>query len=346
MFKKFNLIFIYALLNLFYCSQALSEDRTPKIVGGRAADTGAWPWMVTLSYNQGNEPFCGATLIAKDWVLTAAHCVINQTINSISVVTPNQTNTAPLPIKKIIVHPLYDAEIFNHDLALIQLIKPSQIVPIQLLSAHTTQDKAKKSAIALGWGTVSATKAIYPTALQQIELSIIDSASCATFMGDITENMLCAGDMTFSKDTCQGDSGGPLIVFDSESNSWRQAGITSWGFDCVKVDTYGIYTKVKNYTAFISKTICGDKKPSPPSLGLTVKANLVTASWSKLKNVSGYRLHYAPFSEPETVYSIDMNKATQFSIKLPSGSAYYVSINSYVDNCLSDYSNIGAFKIK
>lgn len=350
MLKKFNLTLAYLLFGLFCFNQTVNANsRTPKIVGGRASDTGSWPWMLALSYNtlpQNNDVFCGATLIAKDWVLTAAHCVVDQTINSISVVTPNQTNNKSLAIKQIIVHPSYNAEIFEHDLALLELTDASYITPIKILSPHTTQDQAKKTAIALGWGTISTTKAIYPKDLQQISLSIIDSSECSQFMGDITENMLCAGDQAYQKDTCQGDSGGPLIVFDNESQSWQQVGITSWGFGCANINTYGVYTRIKNYADFISTTICSDKKPSAPALGLTVEGNLVTAMWTSVDDISSYRLNYALLSKPDIIYSIDMNKSTQFSIHLPSGSAYYVTVNSYVDNCLGDYSNTGAFNIQ
>ncbi len=349
MLKKFNLILAYFLLGLFCFNQIVNANRIPKIIGGRASDTGSWPWMVALSYNtlpQNNDTFCGATLIAKDWVLTAAHCVIDQTIDSISVVTPNQTNNESLSIKQIIVHPQYNEEIFEHDLALIELTKASQIVPITILSPHTTQDASEKEAIALGWGTVSATKTIYPVTLQQVNLTIDSLEKCSNFMGDITENMLCASDKNYEKDTCQGDSGGPLIVFDTESNSWRQAGVTSWGYGCAQTNSYGVYTRIKKYANFISTIICSNKKYRTLSLGLTVEGNLVTATWTSLDDLSNYRLNYALFSKPEIIYSLDMNKSTEFSINLPSGSAYLVTVSSYVDNCLGDYSNTGTFNIE
>jgi secreted trypsin-like serine protease len=349
MLKKFNLTLAYFLLGLFCFNQIVNANRIPKIVGGRASDTGSWPWMVALSYNtlpQNNDAFCGATLIAKDWVLTAAHCVVDQTIDSISVVTPNQTNNESLLIKQIVVHPSYNAETFEHDLALIELAKVSQIFPIKILSSHTIQDRGEKEAIALGWGTVSAKKAIYPVNLQQVNLTILDSGKCSNFMGGITENMICAGDKTYQKDTCQGDSGGPLIVFDTESNAWRQAGITSWGYGCAQTNSYGVYTRLKNYADFISTTICSNKKDSTLSLGLTVEGHLVTATWTSLDDKSSYRLNYALFSKPEIIYSLDMNKSTEFSINLPSGSAYFVTVSSYIDNCLGDYSNTGTFHIQ
>ena len=49
------------------------------IIGGRPAEKGRWPWVVSLVRWRPDEGVfrhtCGAALITPDWLLTAAHCV-------------------------------------------------------------------------------------------------------------------------------------------------------------------------------------------------------------------------------------------------------------------------------
>jgi hypothetical protein len=61
--------------------------------------------------------------------------------------------------------------------------------------------------------------------------------------------------------------------------------------------------------------------------------NTVSASWNALDNVSGYRLNYAPYPNAQTIYSIDMNHATDLSVILGTGNAFYIGITSYNGNC-------------
>ena len=66
-------------LNVFATeAQKSPTSDTDMIVGGKTADANKWPWQVRLfedSFDIGGS--CGGTLIARQWVLTAAHCTKN-----------------------------------------------------------------------------------------------------------------------------------------------------------------------------------------------------------------------------------------------------------------------------
>lgn len=46
-----------------------------RIIGGTNIDISNVPWQVSLRNIASNRHFCGASIISKNWVVTAAHCV-------------------------------------------------------------------------------------------------------------------------------------------------------------------------------------------------------------------------------------------------------------------------------
>ena len=53
------------------------DGRTSRIVGGATAEPNEYPWQASLQYRSGTRwyHFCGGSLIAPNWILTAAHCL-------------------------------------------------------------------------------------------------------------------------------------------------------------------------------------------------------------------------------------------------------------------------------
>merc|ERR1719284_1125830 len=50
--------------------------KTSRIVGGTEVDPkNKYPWMVALMDGTGSSQFCGGTLVASKYVVTAAHCM-------------------------------------------------------------------------------------------------------------------------------------------------------------------------------------------------------------------------------------------------------------------------------
>lgn len=99
--------------------------------------------------------------------------------------------------------------------------------------------------------------------LKFVQLPLVNQETCSNSVSsvktkfdnvpDLTNNMFCAGIPEGGKDSCQGDSGSPFALIDNE-RYWA-AGIVSWGVECGKKGTYGVYTKVTNYMDWIKNTM-------------------------------------------------------------------------------------------
>ncbi|KAL7447740.1 hypothetical protein ACHAWC_000068 [Mediolabrus comicus] len=88
--------------------QLISSTR---IIGGNKATEDRHSYMVSIQYN--NLHFCGGSLILKDVVLTAAHCVSSGGITNLDVLIGrhnlNENDGERIPVIRTITHPLYSS---------------------------------------------------------------------------------------------------------------------------------------------------------------------------------------------------------------------------------------------
>lgn len=241
-----------------------------QIVGGRQAKAGKFPFMtyVQIETDVGFVA-CGGSLIARRYVLTAAHCVVDDAGDvrppSAFLVAVGATNIArsdPRGIRgvsQVTPHPDFDANTFASDAAVLRLDRPVHAFDAirMVKSGEDRYEDSGDPVMVAGWGARRSGGAPV-TQLRDVALSIDSDHLCANRMAEFgfpfdASASVCASGR--GVDSCQGDSGGPLMAR-QRKRRFVAMGLVSYGPLCALQGYPAAYTRLSNpdINAFVRTT--------------------------------------------------------------------------------------------
>ncbi|XP_053605248.1 trypsin-4-like [Plodia interpunctella] len=240
--------------------------RGGRVVGGAAVSPGEFPWLAALKRD--GKVICGATVVAKDHLITATHCVHGVEAGRLSVLVGeydvNNSRSDGYEVSHVVQHPDFNRYTYDNDIAVLRLADP---LPDKLYRPACLPDDEDTlegvDAVVSGWGsTIEKGPSSSIPMKADVQIWAQDDCTGAGYgRRKVTPRMLCAN--APERDACSGDSGGPLLL---SQPHFTVVGIVSWGRGCARQGYPGVYARVDQFLPWLRVALRHACTCAPPSL--------------------------------------------------------------------------------
>jgi len=240
-----------------------------------------YPYLVSLGLSRSDHS-CGATLIAPDILLSAAHCngsIRWATLGMYDRDDHNEDHHGDggrqyVRIDETVTHPFYRWTSGNpdidYDFLIIKLSSPADATrfqPVRLNRNPSVPGYDNQRLTVAGWGATDADGLNLSDKLLDGTVGYVSPNTCNradgiiegtyySYRGFLTNSMMCA--WSEDVDACLGDSGGPLLLTSDDGDAAEdvQVGIVSFGVGCNSPDFPGLYSRISDQIGWIDEIVC------------------------------------------------------------------------------------------
>jgi len=257
----------------------VGNETYARVIGGTFVPIDEYPWFAraTINNNPNKWAGCGGSLVSPSFVLTAAHCLLNDFKNSGGYDVGSrcygsadknndncgQSGNVYRKASWFWSDPNYNEDNDNYDYALVRLESPITTIEPVLMNQNFAVPNGGQDVIGIGFGDTNVNFESESLKLLHVTVDALTPAACKQKWGSssITPQMVCA--IRNGKDTCKGDSGGPLIT---KSDPPELIGVSSFGgLPCANLNKPGVYARVSGRYDTLVNIICANTPSNHPT---------------------------------------------------------------------------------
>ncbi|XP_016956614.1 lectizyme [Drosophila biarmipes] len=231
------------------------------VINGTEAEPHSAPYIVSLATNYDKHShICGGTIISKDWILTAAHCISKPEGMSVIAGLHTRSEVDELTQQRKVdfgrVHEKYSGGVGPYDIAILHVSESFVFNEwVQAATLPSREQVHEGETHLYGWGQPKSYVFTAAKTLQTVTTQIVNYDECKAELPEtapLAESNICSSSLQQSKSACNGDSGGPLVV-EFKNASSELIGIVSWGYiPCGLANLPSVFTKVASYVDWVT----------------------------------------------------------------------------------------------